>query len=78
MLVISKSTDSVYKDRNSILNLELPIPDGVVQLYFDGTSGWIEKTDGVKENINALPDWANECVTIFEEAVGPIPPELIP
>ena len=77
MIVISKATDSVYKDRNSIFDLGLTIPTDVTQLYFDGTNGWIEKTDGSRENIAALPTWANECVAIYETAVGPIPPELI-
>jgi hypothetical protein len=77
MIVISKNTDSVYKDKNTIFDLGLTIPADVIQLYFDGTRGWIEKSNGQRENITALPNWANECLSIYETAVGPTPPELI-
>ena len=33
-IVIAKLTDSVFKDGNTILNLGLTIPEGVVDLYW--------------------------------------------
>jgi hypothetical protein len=71
IIVIAKFTDSVFKDGNSILNLNLPIPDGVVNLYWYGTSGWIDTN--VRTDITELPEWANQCVAIYEAAL-PVPP----
>ena len=70
-IVISKFTNSVFKDGDSLLNLNLPIPDGVVDLYWFGTSGYID-TD-VRTDITELPEWANQCIAIYEAAL-PIPP----
>ena len=73
-IIISKLTDSVYKDNLCICNLNLPIPKGVVGLYWYGTSGWIDADS--RTDITALPEWANECITIYEAAlpVPPVPP----
>ena len=71
IIVIAKFTNSVFKDGVSILNLNLPIPDGVVDLYWYGTYGYID-TD-VRTDITELPEWANECIAIYEAAL-PVPP----
>ena len=70
-IVIAKFTNSVFKDGNSILNLNLPIPDGVVDLYWYGTYGWIDAD--VRTDITELPQWANDCIAIYEAAL-PVPP----
>lgn len=71
IIVIAKFTNSVFKDGSSILNLNLPIPDGVVDLYWYDTYGYID-TD-VRTDITKLPEWANECIAIYEAAL-PVPP----
>lgn len=70
-IVISKFTNSVYKDGISILNLNLPIPLETVDLYWYGTSGYID-TD-VRTDITELPEWANQCIAIYQAAL-PVPP----
>jgi hypothetical protein len=74
-IVISKFTDSVFKDGASLLGLELPIPNGIRSLYFTGTSGWIEYFDKANEVVTNLPAWAQECLTVYEEAVWKSLPE---
>jgi hypothetical protein len=71
IIVIAKFTDSVFKDGISILNLGLTIPDGVVDLYWYGTSGWIDAN--VRTDITELPQWANDCIAKYEAAL-PVPP----
>jgi hypothetical protein len=70
-IVIAKLTDSVFKDGNTILNLGLIIPEGVVNLYWFGTSGWIDSD--IRIDITELPQWANDCMVKYEEAL-PVPP----
>lgn len=65
-LVISKYTDSVFNDGDSLLNLDLVIPEGVNALYFDDQIfGWIENSDMTIQSITTLPEWANACVDKF-------------
>ena len=70
-IVIAKFTNSVFKDGFSVLNLNLPIPDEVVDLYWFGTTGWIDSD--IRTDITELPQWANDCMAKYEEAL-PIPP----
>lgn len=70
-IVIAKFTDSVFKDGFSISNLGLNIPENVVDLYWYGTSGFID-TD-VRTDITELPQWANDCIAKYEAAL-PKPP----
>lgn len=70
-IVISKFTNSVFKDGISLSNLNLPIPDGVADLYWYGTSGYID-TD-VRADITELPEWANQCIAIYQAALPPAP-----
>ena len=69
-IIIAKLTDSVFKDGCSILNLNLVIPEGVADLCWYGTYGWIN-TD-VQTNITELPQWANDCMAKYEAAL-PVP-----
>lgn len=71
IIVIAKLTDSVFKDGNTILNLGLTIPEGVVNLYWFGTTGWIDSD--IRTDITELPQWANDCMAKYKEAL-PIPP----
>lgn len=76
-IVIAKLTNSVFKDGNTILNLNLTIPENVVNLYWFGTSGWIDSD--IRTDITELPQWANDCMVKYEEAlpVPPVPPTPI-
>jgi len=73
-IVIAKLTDSVFKDGTSLLNLGLTIPEGIVDLYWYGTSGWIDSD--VRTDITELPQWALDCIAKFEADLPkpPIPP----
>ena len=66
-IVIAKFTNSVFKDGFSVLNLNLPIPDEVVDLYWFGNFGYIDTN--VRTDITELPKWANECIAIYEAAL---------
>jgi len=74
IVIIAKNTDSVFKDGSSILNLGLLIPEGVINLYWFGISGYIDSD--VRTNITELPQWALDCIAKFEAALPkpPVPP----
>jgi len=65
-IVISKLTDSVFKNQNSFFDLKLSIPEGVKSLYFIDNSGWIEYFDKENDVISNLPDWANQCISLYD------------
>lgn len=56
------------------------IPDNTHALQWNETAGWIEfkdNPDGTKpqnEPITVLPDWANACVTVWNEWTPYVPP----
>ena len=56
------------------------IPSNVHALQWNQTQGWIEfvdSSDGTKpvnEPITVLPDWANACVTVWNEWTPYVPP----
>lgn len=74
-IVIAKNTDSVFKDGSSILNLNLTIPDGIVNLCWFGNSGYIDSD--VRTDITELPQWALDCIAKYEVAL-PKPPTPTP
>jgi hypothetical protein len=72
-LTIIPSDKSVYVDGVCHSDLDLSpanIPDDVHALQWDADAGWIEYNNHVKpnEDITALPQWANDCVVIWEQA----------
>lgn len=79
-LIISSVANSVLYNGFSLINLSLPIPTGIKSLYWDSSEskGWIENLDSDgnyigNTDITALPDWANQCLTIYENNI-PIQP----
>jgi hypothetical protein len=87
-LTIIPSDKAVYKDgvmrAQSPLPLNLTpcnIPDNVHALQWKETYGWIEfeeNPDGTtpqNEPITVLPQWALDCVTVYEEWKPYVPPE---
>ena len=71
-LTILPVDGAVYRDAGNYLDLDLSgcgIPADVHALQWDGSAGTIEFTDTREnEEISALPDWANACVTKWDEA----------
>lgn len=76
----------VYKDNVPYLGLTLDsVPSNIHALQWNSTSGWIEFNDGsVNQEITSLPDWANSCVTAWDNAdfnaknpPAPTPEELM-
>jgi hypothetical protein len=70
-LTIIKDDNAVYKNGVSFEKLNLiTIPSEVHALQWNETFGHIEYVDCIKpnENIDALPDWANDCLTAWENA----------
>lgn len=66
---------AVYKDGNCYSRLDLSfVPSDVHALQWKDTKGWIEfvdNDDGTKpqnQTITELPNWANTCVTKWDEA----------
>ena len=61
------------------------IPSEIHALQWFDTKGWIEFDDPTdpfspkppNEIIELLPQWANNCVTVWNEWTPPAPPELI-
>ena len=74
-LTIILSDGAVYKDGVSYSGLNLSsVPTNIHALQWKNTTGWIEfvdNDDGTKpqnEPITVLPDWANDCLTKWDEA----------
>jgi hypothetical protein len=72
-LTIITADNAVYKDGVSYLDLDLSscgIPENVWALQWQDTSGWIEDKSALVDNtpITELPDWANACLTKWDEA----------
>jgi hypothetical protein len=74
-IVISSTAHSVYKNGSGNTNLDLPIPDGVLNLYWFGDNGFIDYI-GVDERspITEMPQWALDCVAKYESLIPPPPP----
>ena len=78
-LTIIVDDNAVYLDGMVLSNLDLApanIPTNIHALQWKTNVGWIEfidNPDGSKsknnEPINALPDWANSCISIFNTQV---------
>jgi len=80
-LTIIVVDNAVYIDNVCRMPLDLSqcgIPTNVWALQWKETTGWIEfedNPDGTKpsnEPITVLPDWANACVTVWNEAAPPV------
>ena len=74
-LTIIPIDGAVYKDNYSYSGLNLSfVPSDVHALQWKDTKGWIEfvdNDDGTKpqnQTITELPNWANTCVTKWDEA----------
>jgi len=86
-LTIIVDDNAVYVDSVMKAYAPLPldlskcgIPTNVHALQWNETAGWIEfkdNPDGTKpanEPITVLPDWANSCVTVWNEWTPYVPP----
>ena len=71
-LTIIRSDGAVYKDGVSYSGLDLSsVPTDVHALQWYGTEGEVEFNGRPKpqnEPITVLPDWANVCLTKWDEA----------
>jgi hypothetical protein len=75
-IVISKSTNSVFKDGISFLNLDITIPEEINALYWNGSMGWIDSIDSAREQIEELPKWASNAIEVYEAKANPPAPVL--
>jgi hypothetical protein len=78
-LTIINEDNAVYVDGSALAGLDLSttgIPSNVHALQWKVNIGWIEFKDNsnftkpANEVINALPDWANNCVTVYNNQIG--------
>jgi hypothetical protein len=78
-LTIINEDSAIYVDGLALARLDLStagIPENVHALQWKTNLGWIEFKDNLdftkpaNEVINALPNWANNCVTIFNNQVA--------
>ena len=78
-LTIINEDNAVYIDGMALAGLNLAtagIPSNVHALQWKVNLGWIEFKDNddftkpVNEVINVLPDWANNCVTIYNNQIA--------
>lgn len=78
-LTIINEDNAVYVDGMVLAGLNLTttnIPENVHALQWKVNLGWIEFQDNsdftkpANEIINVLPDWANNCVTVFNNQVA--------
>jgi hypothetical protein len=78
-LTIINEDNAVYVDGLALARLDLSntgIPTNVHALQWKVNLGWIEFKDNsdftkpANEVINTLPDWANNCVTVFNNQVA--------
>jgi hypothetical protein len=76
LLTIIPIDGTVNKDGKSYIGLDLSscgIPSNVRALQWKETSGWLEFWDKPNEDITALPNWVNCCLTKWDEANNPPP-----
>ena len=80
-LTIINEDNAVYVDGIALTGLDLSttgIPDNVHALQWKTNLGWIEFKDNpdfTKDQnkvINALPDWANNCVNVYNTKIAQI------
>jgi hypothetical protein len=66
---------AVYVDSVAVVGLGLSmVPADVHALQWMNNSGWIERIGQADEPITELPDWANQCVTMWNDVMNaPIP-----
>ena len=76
---------AVYKDSLCYSNLDLSqcgIPDDIHALQWFNTEGWIEfKSDIPNEKITELPQWALNCLDVWQiayDADHPVDPPVDP
>ena len=78
-LTIINEDNAVYVDGMALAGLDLSttgIPLNVHALQWKVNLGWIEFQDNsdftkpANEVINTLPDWANNCVTIYNNQIA--------
>ena len=78
-LTIINEDNAVYVDGLALAGLDLSttgIPSNVHALQWKVNLGWIEFQDNsdftkpANEVINTLPDWANNCVTIYNNQIA--------
>ena len=79
---------TVITDEESYSRLDLSncnIPENIHALQFKDGSGWLEFNDGTfNQDILALPDWVNSCLTVwkskddeFKNPIKPTPADYI-
>jgi hypothetical protein len=76
-LTIIPVDGAVYKNGISYAHLTWDgTPSNIHALqWFDSNTGWIEFNDGTpQENIDALPDWANNAMQAWTVASMPVDP----
>jgi len=80
-LTIIQDDGAVYVDGPALAGLDLSttgIPSNVHALQWKVNLGWIEFKDNsdftkpANEIINVLPDWASNCVTVYNNQVAAI------
>jgi len=78
-LTIINEDNAVYVDGMALAGLDLSttgIPSNVHALQWKVNLGWIEFKDNsdftkpANEVINALPNWANNCVTVYNNQIA--------
>ena len=77
LLTIIPIDGNVKKDGVGYLELDLSscgIPSNVRALQWQETSGWLEFWDKQNEDITALPNWVDCCLSVWTVANTPVPP----
>jgi hypothetical protein len=78
-LTIINEDNAVYVDGMALVGLDLSItgiPSNVHALQWKVNLGWIEFKDNsdftkpANEVINVLPNWANNCVTVYNNQIA--------
>ena len=80
-LTIINEDNAVYVDGMALAGLDISttgIPDNVHALQWKTNLGWIEFKDNPdftkdqNQVINSLPDWANNCVNVYNTKLAQI------
>lgn len=71
-LTIIINDSAVYRDQGVLMGLDLSncgIPSGVHALQWSNNVGHIEYSGPIpNDNITELPEWANNCIAVWEVA----------
>lgn len=72
-LTVIPSDKTIYVDGTALFDFDLSfVPENIHALQWGNNSGWIECKDEPNEVLEDLPDWAMQCVSLWQTKLDAI------